>query len=509
MIIGIDLGTLSCTAGYVNAENIATLISDARVPGQFRTPNSVAASKDRCYLGGIADEHFCDGMTHSYFCRSKWELGSGCALMRDFQGRDWTAEVLQALVFDKIRNDCLANGLGAVEGAVVAVPANFTEVQRQSVRSIGRSIEMPVLATVDAPSAAVRCLIDPTNQSQNILVCDFGYGSFEASVVRYSQNEISLVETCGDRKLGTKTIHAQLAKELQSRIGEQSTSQRSPLIQYHLSSLAEQLIIAMCQSDSLVSGKNFVGGIPMDVSLSRIQLDQLVGPLGDQCVQKTLKCLDTINLKIDSVDRILLIGGGILIPGIRSRFCEALKIPEGRWTVKHPLTAVAFGAAILASDGKALSLIENRLRTQNAFDLGIRIQDPRTQETAIYKLVKRDQALPAKGSKVFKTSRIEQDRMVIEVVQVKDSARSAISLGNFSFGPLHPTTANHPIEIAIECSRNGLVEVSAKDMLSGQLIQHHVTSIQTERPTAEDSNLDSSSPAVQALVDWCIANGQF
>jgi molecular chaperone DnaK (HSP70) len=508
MIIGIDLGTLSCTAAYVNAENIPTLISDAKSPGQVRTPNSVAASKDRCYVGRIADEHFLDGMTQSYFCGPKWELGTGNSLFRDIHGRDWTAEVLQALVFNKIRHDCLANGLGLVEEAVIAVPANFTELQRQSVRNIGRLIEMPIRTIVDAPSAAVRGLIVPTDEPQNILVCDFGYGSFEVSVVRYSQNETSVMATCGYRSLGTKTIQEQLAKELQSQIADPALLQ-SRVVQYQLSSLAEQSIVAMCQSVFLFSSKGFVGGIPIDGSISKIQLELWGKPLVDQCVQGTRKWLDSLGLNLDSFDRILLIGGGILIPGIRSRFCESMGISEGRYIVKHPMAAVAYGTAVLSSDQKALSQFSSGQVTQNPFDLGIRIQDPRTQETAIYKLVKRDAALPAKGSKVFKTSRIDQDRMVIEVVQVKNSARSAISLGNFSFGPLHPTTNHHPIEIEIECQQNGVVRVSARDLLSSQQIQHHVTSLQTERSAAKDSTVASPSPAVQALVDWCVAGGQF
>ena len=83
MIIGIDLGTSYCTAGFVNAERIPTLVGDAKTPEQFRTPSLLALSDQCCCVGRRAEEYLLDGLTRSFVRYPKWELGLAKSLIDD------------------------------------------------------------------------------------------------------------------------------------------------------------------------------------------------------------------------------------------------------------------------------------------------------------------------------------------------------------------------------------------------------------------------------------------
>ena len=508
MIIGIDLGTSYCTAGFVNAERIPTLVGDAKTPGQFRTPSLLALSDQCCFVGKRAEEYLLDGLTRSFVRYPKWELGFAKSLISDSQKRKWSAEAILAVLFSKLRTDFLASGNGSVDGAIVAVPANFNDQQRRAVRHVGELIGMPIVSLVDAPVAAVRFLVEPRTQPQSILVCDFGSGSFEVSAIRYSDQELSVLATDAALELGTRTLREELTTHFTSRLGSLAKEKES-IVQQQLLSIAEQAMVSLCQEDKVVvSNKHFVAGFPIDTSINRRYFSQALDPFADHCVQKALECIGSIDLDVTAFDRIVLIGGGCLIPGLVQRFCEGLRVQQDRIMVKQQLDAVVYGTSLLADEGLSEKSFMRRTHAASAFDLGIRIRDPRTQKTAIYKLVKRNTSLPAKASKVFKTSRLDQERMIIEVVQVKGSAGSAISLGNFSFGPLNPTTEGHPIEITIACNGEGLVQVSAKDLVGGREIQHHVTPVATDLAPTNSRDEMATSEYDRIVVDWAIANLQ-
>lgn len=508
MIIGIDLGTSYCTASFVNAEQIPNLVGDAKTPEQFRTPSLLALSDQCCCVGRRAEEYLLDGLTRSFVRYPKWELGFAKFLMDDTQKRKWSAEAILAVLFSKLRTDFLASGNGSVEGAIVAVPANFNDQQRRAVYQVGELIGMPIVALVDAPIAAVRFLVEPTAQPQSILVCDFGSGSFEVSAIRYSNQELCVLATDAALELGTRTLREELAEHFTSFLEGQEKANEF-IVQQQFFSIAEQAMVSLCWEDeSVVSKKHFVAGFPIDTGINRRFFSQALGPYVDQCVEKAIECIGSIDMDVTVFDRIVLIGGGSLIPDLIQRFCEGLHVQRDRIIAKQQLDAVVYGTSLLADEGLSEKSFMRRTHAASAFDLGIRIRDPRTQKTAIYKLVKRNTSLPAKASKVFKTSRKDQERMIIEVVQVKGSAGSAISLGNFSFGPLNPTTEGHPIEITIACSGEGLVQVSAKDLVSGREIQHHVTPIATDLAQSSSRDEVAKGEHDRIVVDWAIANLQ-
>lgn len=71
----------------------------------------------------------------------------------------------------------------------------------------------------------------------------------------------------------------------------------------------------------------------------------------------------------------------------------------------------------------------------------------------------------------FYTTRADQTRMVIEVVQQRAPGVEEKSLGYFAFGPIQSPRKNYPIEVTLAYDLDGLVTVKANDPESNQEIE--------------------------------------
>jgi molecular chaperone DnaK (HSP70) len=75
--------------------------------------------------------------------------------------------------------------------------------------------------------------------------------------------------------------------------------------------------------------------------------------------------------------------------------------------------------------------------------------------------------------------------MLIEVVQARGDASTALSLGHFAFGPIPEPRRRYPVEVAMTYDREGIVHVQATDGITGRQIAHQL---------ADGSDRESDAP---------------
>jgi hypothetical protein len=78
-------------------------------------------------------------------------------------------------------------------------------------------------------------------------------------------------------------------------------------------------------------------------------------------------------------------------------------------------------------------------------------------------VIKKNMPLPARTRKVYYTTRPNQDKMVLEIVQYRDAAQDVISLGQLVVGPLPSPRQNYPIELEIQNLEDSTLAVRAYD----------------------------------------------
>lgn len=502
--VGIDLGTTFSAIAHLNSEGIPTIFPDVHDADLFRTPSVVHLGEYGCLVGSTVENLLEDQPELPVVRHSKLSFGSRSPVFQDHLGRDWTAEAINALILSKLRNDAMTYAYDEVGDAVVTVPAQFGDAQRRGVRRAAELVNLRVSSLVDEPVAAATYLSTHQQKEQTLLVYDLGGGTFDATVLRCSPTEISVLATDGDDKIGGKWIDelimGQMADELTRRHG--GALNQSSAVQIQLRRLAEDTKLKLCKPGrTQVRHNTLVGNQPFEFLMSQHHFHQLIEPMLKQSIDVAQRCLDAANMEWPSVDQVLLVGGSTLIPAVREQLAARTGRTAEEIQSRQPHKAVAFGAALLAGaatddDRQRIPALRQAIA---GYDLGVRVRHPRTGKLAIYKLIKRNSALPTQASKIFKTSRVDQSRMVIEVVQSKGDAVNVLSLGHFSFGPIAHPKVDYPIEVTMKYDHEGIVSVQACDAKTGMEMSHTLSH-------AGDHVADAESDSLRELVSSVTIN---
>jgi molecular chaperone DnaK len=89
-----------------------------------------------------------------------------------------------------------------IEAAVITVPANFTDGQRQATKEAGRLAGLEVLRLINEPTAAALAYGFGHDRDQVVAVFDFGGGTFDVSVLRIKGELFEVLASEGDFFLG-------------------------------------------------------------------------------------------------------------------------------------------------------------------------------------------------------------------------------------------------------------------------------------------------------------------
>lgn len=95
-----------------------------------------------------------------------------------------------------------------VKDAVITVPAYFNQSQRMSTQDAGKIAGLNVLRIINEPTAASLAfdLDNRTVEERNILVFDFGGGTFDVSVLTIGGGINEVKSTSGDTHLGGQDL---------------------------------------------------------------------------------------------------------------------------------------------------------------------------------------------------------------------------------------------------------------------------------------------------------------
>jgi molecular chaperone DnaK len=239
-----------------------------------------------------------------------------------------------------------------VQDAVIAVPAYFTDSQRQAVKDAGERAGLNVKRIVNEPTAAALAYGFNRGFDQRILVYDLGGGTFDISVLQLNHNVFEVVATGGDTFLGGVDFdnriidyvledfrHQNKIDLSQSRIAMQRIKAAAEAAKIDLSVMANVQIELPYIEDRR--------GKPVDLRLplSREKLNTLTMDLVDRTFVAVGKTLGEKNIDPKSLNEILLVGGQTRMPLVQGKAHSYF----GRAPRKgvHPDECVALGAALL------------------------------------------------------------------------------------------------------------------------------------------------------------------
>ena len=479
-IIGIDLGTTnSCVAVIEGGE--PNVIPNAE--GARTTPSVVAFSKTGERMVGQVAKRQAVTNPDRTIISIKREMGTDHKVHID--GKDYSPQEISAMILQKLKADAESYLGSPVTQAVITVPAYFTDSQRQATKDAGKIAGLEVLRIINEPTAAALAYGVDKETEQKVMVYDLGGGTFDVSILNIGDGTVEVLATAGNNRLGgddfDQRIIDWIVSEFKKEQGVDLSGDRMAM--QRLKEAAEKAKIEL--SGMLNANINLpyitadaTGPKHLDVTLTRAKFNELTGHLVDATMGPVRQAMSDAGLKPSDLAKVLMVGGSSRIPAV----VEAVKKFTGSEPFKgiNPDECVAMGAAlqagVLTGDVKGLLLLD-----VTPLSLGIE-----TMGGVCTRLIERNTTIPVKKSQIFSTAADNQTSVEVNVLQgEREMAAANKSLGRFHLDGIAPARRGVPqIEVTFDIDANGIVNVSAKDLGTGNA--QHITITSSSNMSKDD-----------------------
>lgn len=464
-IIGIDLGTTnSCVA--VMEGGSPTIIANAE--GFRTTPSIIAFTKDNERLVGDTAKR--QSVTNADRTISSIKRHMGTSYTVNIDGKKWTPEEISAMILQKLKKDAESYLGESVTEAVITVPAYFNDSQRKATSDAGKIAGLEVKRIINEPTAAALSYGLDNESSQKIMVYDLGGGTFDVSIIEIGDGIIEVMATCGDNHLGgddfDKKIADYLIEEFKKSDGIDLSKDIVALqrVREEAEKAKKELSTAITTNINLpfiAVGKD--GPKHMNIDLTRAKFNELTYDLVEKTVIPVRNALSDAEISTSELSKVLLVGGSTRIKAVQEKVKEIIgKEPSKNL---NPDECVALGAAIqggkLAGDPGL-----NEVLLLDVTPLSLSIE---TMGGVSTRLIERNSTIPTKYSQIFTTAANFQTSVDIKVLQgERRFAKDNKLIGEFKLKGIKRALRGVPqIEVTFEIDANGILNVSAKDLKTG------------------------------------------
>lgn len=492
-ILGIDLGTTNSAIAVMEGGEPKII---ENTEGNRTTPSVVGVSKSGERLVGLlAKRQAVTNPKNTVFSVKrligrKWadkEVGEYKKIipfdMRESKGggvevkigEEWhKPEEISAMILQKLKVDAEAKLGEKIEEAIITVPAYFDDAERQATKNAGEIAGLKVRRILNEPTAAALAYGLNKKKNEQIVVYDFGGGTFDISVLDVGDDTVEVKATGGDTFLGgddfDRRINDYLINEYKKQQGIdlskdplalQRLKEGAEKAKHELSSTSETEINLPYISSDASGPKHFL------MKLTRAKLEELVADL----IQKSIKLVEETvtapqpkgaGFKLQDIDEIILVGGQTRMPAMQ----DAVKKLFGKEPHKgiNPDEVVAVGAAIqagiLQGDIKDILLLDVTPLSLSIETLG-GVATP---------MIPKNTTVPTAKTQVFSTASDNQPSVEVHVLQgERPMAGDNKTLARFILDGIPPSPRGMPqIEVTFDIDANGILNVSAKDKATGK-----------------------------------------
>ena len=497
-IVGIDLGTTTSEIAYIKngkPEIIKNGYSNI-------TPSVVGLNKNMEILVGYPAKNQLVSAKEMTVAEVKRKMGTSESVI--MAGKKFSPVEISSIILKELKRigeDFLKE---EITGAVITVPANFNDAQRQATKEAGEKAGFVVERIINEPTAAALAFgIDNLDKEGKILVYDLGGGTFDVSVLEMIEGSLDVMASRGINHLGGKDFDEVIVEEvIKSFLDEHGIDlSRDLKAVSRIKDEAEKAKITLSSTNSSTINLPFLAfkdgeTISFEMELTRGRYEELIGGFIKKSMDVVNEALEASKLSPKDIDIVLTVGGSSRTPLV----LETLKNVFGdklRGGI-NPDEAVSLGAAVQAG------IIGNDISKERSiaiFDvcnhsLGTSCLDE-FDNLEYSRIIMRDTHLPFAKTRSYCTSYDFQTSIEVDVYQGEnDDLSKNVKLGSFEVSGIPKNYAEkESVNIEFKYNINGILEVNVTVLSTGAVTHKEFDMYNYDAPK-------SKSETKMAELEW-------
>ncbi|CAL6052053.1 Cytosolic_heat shock protein 70 [Hexamita inflata] len=494
--IGIDLGTTYSCVGVFQNERVEIIVNEV---GSLTTPSYVAFTDSERLIGEAAmnqtainpentvydakrliGRRFSDHEVQEYLKHFSFKVAADAddkpIIEVNYKNeiKRFSPEEISSMVLLKMKTTA-QDFLGVeVKDAVITVPAYFTDAQRKATQNAGQICGLNVLRIINEPTAACIAYFFQTKDNnnkkgeENIMVFDFGGGTFDCSLINLDDEVFEVRATAGNSHLGGEDLDNRLVNYFVAEFKKKHSKDFSGNLRAvrRLRTQCERAKRTLSSSQTAsIELESLFEGINFFTQITRAKFEDLCMDLFKMTLEPVDRVLKDAKMSKSEVDEVVLVGGSTRIPKVVQLLKEYFNGKEPLKSL-NPDEAVAYGAAVQAavlSTDKSLAQHDILLLDVCPLSLGIE-----TSNSDMSVIISRNTTIPVKQNVTFSTSANNQTTFTIRVFEgERPLTKDNNFLGYFDIIGIPPAPKGQPkIEVTFDLSFDGILAVTAKYLSS-------------------------------------------
>ena len=519
-IVGLDLGARGVRLAAWTGNGPEVLAPD---PWRREEPASLVLHEHGVHLGRDADRHALESPS-GYLQSLRRLLGArptsaataalaayapamlhpgadGELVVAAHAGR-YAVPALVAKLIERAHDRAAASLRTEIESAVMTVPAWFGDLERRALLEAARMARLPACALINDTTAAALALVDSPREERLYALVDVGASGAQLAIVELSDGLLEIRAQVAGADLGGDELDRRLTRLLQHELERaHGVALDAPIARLRLRLAAERARIALDRVDVTTIRLPFVtwkDGEPLTLerTVEAAELAELGRDVAERLAELATTALRTARVGPEELDHVVVTGGAAVTPAIWAALERSLR-PASLVRVRRE-DLPALGAASWAAFGTR-QLGEPVVLDQLTRALRLASGQGRTQT-----LLSQGLPLPARATRIFSTTRDDQTELALDTYEEEGEL-------TIEGHPLARFVATHlpagragtvQLEVTFTVDPGGLVEVTARNLLSGDRVpvERHAASSPLDEADLHRLRSASTGPPIELGV---------